>query len=102
MPRFENCASTCANHTARSAGQKGGIFTEMAETIAAPCSGGCGTGASGGGSRACLLIAIVGVTNAAEGVFYTQCKKQFDQTMNSKGQKLFKNSRQTKTYKNLS
>ena len=45
MPRFENCASTCANHTAGSAGQKGGTFTETSETIAAPCGGGCGTGA---------------------------------------------------------
>ena len=45
---LENCASTCANHTCGSAGQKGGSLIDTAETEA-----GCGdVGADPGWTRA--------------------------------------------------
>ena len=44
MFRVANCASTCANQTSGSAGQKGGIFTETAVTEAGTGSGACSSG----------------------------------------------------------
>ena len=43
----ENWASTCTNHTSRSVGQNGGIFTETADTEA----GGYGSWAARGGEE---------------------------------------------------
>ena len=44
MLRVANCASTCTNRTSRSAGHKGGIFTETAATEAGTGSGACSSG----------------------------------------------------------
>ena len=46
MRRQENCASTCANHSSGSAGQKGGSLRLTTET-AAEGGGVCATGAGG-------------------------------------------------------
>ena len=49
MLRVANCASTCANQTSGSAGQKGGILTETAGT-------GSGARSSGGWTAGALDI----------------------------------------------
>ena len=63
MPRVLNCASTWANHTSGSEGQKGGSFKLTAETVLTTS---CSTSAS---TDILLCVNHVAVTNVGDNIY---------------------------------